>query len=222
MYFSFPTGEIRHIGKILPTVVENSHTITIRENTNDGTHGMAVREPAGLPFQVRSEQEIGQYNWYLEDPGDQTKSTACGETPPEDHESDAVHFDCRYSGSRQQSVQILTREDVCGSTTRSRSSYTFTLRVKDIDDDTDSIKLTINLEDVEETPARPSRPRLANIGQQSITVNWSKVTELVGSGDDQGPRDLDQITGYIVEYTPEGGDTPGDPRCPAPAQPPKT
>ena len=185
MYFSFPTGEIRHIGKIKPEVVESSHTITIRENTDDDTHG-AGREPAGLPFQVRSEQEIGQYNWHLEDPDDETKSTACGENPTSDHNSDAVHFDCSSSGSRKQSLQILTRDGVWFDY-EEKSSYTFTLRVKDVDDDTDSVTLTIHLEDVDETPARPSRPGLANIGQQSITVNWSQVTKLVGQ-QRQGPR----------------------------------
>ena len=201
MYFSFPTGEIRHIGKIRPTVVQSSHTITIRENTDDDTHG-AGREPAGLPFQVRSEQEIGQYNWYLEDPGDDEKSTGCGNMPADDHNSDAVHFDCRSSGSRKQSLQILTREEKWFDY-EEQSSYTFTLRVNDIDDDTDSVTLTIQLEDVDETPASPGQPGLANIGQQSITVNWSKVTKLVGQAT---PRtELDRITGYIVEYTPEGG-----------------
>ena len=58
MYFSFPTGEIRHIGKIEPVVVKDFHTITIRENTKDGVHE-PVRQPAGLPFRVRSEQKIG-------------------------------------------------------------------------------------------------------------------------------------------------------------------
>ena len=203
MYFSFPTGEIRHIGKILPEVVKDSHTIIIRENTKDGVHE-PVGQPAGLPFRVRSEQTIGQYNWYLEDPDNEEKSTACGENPASGHDSDAVHFDCRYSGSRQQSLQILTREGVWLDHEK-QDSYTFTLRVNDVDDDTDSITLTIQLEDIDETPARPGRPALSGVGQQSITVNWSQVTRLAGKAT---PRtELDQITGYVVEYTPEGGAT---------------
>ena len=78
MYFSFPTGEIRHIRKILPTLEGNPNTISFRENT-DGSGPRRV----GLPFLVKSEQETGDYTWYLEDPGDQTKSTACGDTPAE-------------------------------------------------------------------------------------------------------------------------------------------
>ena len=207
MYFSFPTGEIRHIGKILPTVVEDSHTITIRENTDDGVHG-SRRQPAGLPFRVRSEQKIGQYNWHLEDPNDEEKSTGCGDMPASDDKSDASHFDCSYSGSRQQSLQILTRKEKWFDH-EEQSSYTFTLRVKDVDDDTDSVTLTIELKDVDETPARPGRPELSNIGQQSIRVNWSKVTKLVGQAT---PRtDLDLITGYIVEYTPRRRNHPAGP-----------
>ena len=153
MYFSFPTGEIRHIGKIEPVVVKDFHTITIRENTKDGVHE-PVRQPAGLPFRVRSEQKIGQYNWHLEDPVDQEKSTECGDMPASDDKSDAIHFDCRYSGSRQQSLQILTRDNVWWFDYEEKPSYTFTLRVNDIDDDTDSITLTIHLEDVDEKPPR--------------------------------------------------------------------
>ena len=91
-----------------------------------------------------------------------------------------------------------------------KPSYTFTLRVNDIDDDTDSITLTIHLEDVDEKPARaPASRGLSGVEQQSITVNWSPVTMLAERA---SPRTtLDQITGYVVDYTPEGGDHPGGP-----------
>ena len=200
MYFSFPTGEIRHIRKILPTLEGNPNTIMFRENT-DGSGPRRV----GPPFLVKSEQETGDYTWYLEDPGEQTKSTACGNTPAEDHNSDAILFDCSSSGSRQESVQILTRDEKGFDYEEDERSYTFTLRVKDVDGDTDSITLTIELEDVDETPARPSQPRFTSVEQQSITVDWPQVTKLTGSA--TPITELDQITGYVVEYTPEGGDT---------------
>ena len=41
--------------------------------------------------------------------------------------------------------------------------------------------------------------------QQSITADWPQVTKLTGSAIPKTP--LDQIRGYVVEYTPEGGET---------------
>ena len=205
MYFSFPTGEIRHIGKILPTVVEDSHTITIRENTDDGVHGSGPpARGTALPGAVGTEDRSIQ----LAPGGPQRR----GQSPP--HAGTCPHPTTSPTPATSIAVTAAADsnrsryspgKDVWWFDHEEQSSYTFTLRVNDVDDDTDSVTLTIELKDVDETPARPGRPGLSNIGQQSIKVNWSKVTKLVGQAT---PRtDLDLITGYIVEYTPEGGTT---------------
>ena len=200
MYFSFSSGEIRHISKLLPTLVGNSHAITVRENTK-GVHEPGEHR-AGRPFRADSEQIIGDYSWHLRDRTDAAKSTTCGGTPDAGNDSDAASFDCRSSGSRQQSFQLLTRNGTWLDY-EEQQSYTFRLVVRDVDSDIDTMTVTVNLEDVDERPAGPSAPTLSNERQQAITVAWQEVTTLQ---DNATPRtDLDQISGYEVEYTPQGG-----------------
>ena len=206
MYFGFFVGEIRHISKLLPTLVKDSHIITIRENTQD-THDSAERK-AGEPFRVESEQVIGDYTWYLEETGDNSNYTRCGETPADGHTSDAVPFDCRSSGSRGQSFQLLTRESSWFDHEK-KNSYDFTLRVKDVDGDTDTFAITVRVEDVDERPAKPDQPAPSGVGQQSITIGWNQVTKLV---ENATPRtETDQITGYVIEYAQAGEDPQVEP-----------
>ena len=85
-----------------------------------------------------------------------------------------------------------------------KSTYTFTLRVKDVDGDTDAIRITVQVEDVDERPAQPDLPTLSEVRQQSITVGWNQVIHLL---ENAIPRTgLDQITGYEIEYAQEDKD----------------
>ena len=203
MYFAFPAGEIRHISKILPELVETDRTITIPENTKGVLDSNTVRK-AGKPFWVKEKQPIGNYSWYLENtasPADDGQETRCGEAPDTANTSDAAAFDCRSSGSRNQSFQLLTRIDQWFDY-EEKDSYTLTLKVYDVDQDKDSVEITVNIEDVDETPASPDRPELSGEEQQAITVTWTAPTTLThGAGIN---TTLDEITGYRVEYQPDG------------------
>ena len=200
MYFSFFPGQVRHISKILPELVENSHTITIPENTQGvrdaGSHS------AGSPFRVKEKQPIGQYSWFLEDTQDSNNSTACGDTPDTGHHSDAVHFDCRSSGNRRQTIRLVTRNDTWLDY-EVKPTYSFILKVEDVDTDEDSIEVTVQLDDVDETPAAPRAPMVSNIQQQAFQISWEAVTTLAHGATPKTARD--QVTHYLVEYYPDGG-----------------
>ena len=198
MYFSFPNGEIRHIAKIFPNLVGTDHTITIPENTqgvrDQGAHLV------GKAFRLQQEQ-AGAYQWFLEDPRDSAKRTACGNTPDPANTSDARHFDCRAAGSRNQTLQLLTRPDHWFDH-EAKSAYVFTPRVRDIDTDEVTVRVTINLEDVDETPAPPTNVQTQN-ADQGLRVTWDTVSALANGAT---PRTtLDRITGYEVERQPQGG-----------------
>ena len=201
MYFSFFPGQIRHISKLLPTLVGDSHTISITESTQGAYR--PIKRSVGKPFRIREEQLVGQYSWFLEDTQDSSNSTPCGDIPAAGHESDAVHFDCQTSGNRNQSLQLLLRKNHWLDH-EVKSTYTFTLRVKDVDGDTDAIRITVQVEDVDERPAQPDLPTLSEVRQQSITVGWNQVIHLL---ENAIPRTgLDQITGYEIEYAQEDKD----------------
>ena len=204
MYFSFSPGQIRHISKIHPELVDANLTITIPENT----HGVrdAGSHSVGPPFRVKEKQPIGQYFWHLEELNNSSNSngsnnsTPCGETPDPGHDYDAMPFDCRSSGNRNQTVQILTRPEAWLDF-EEKPTYSFTLKVADIEEDDDSVVITVTLEDVDEKPSPPGRPQISDNGQQSLRVSWNAVTLANGA---TPKTTLDQITGYTIEYTPEG------------------
>ena len=201
MYFSFPGGQIRHISKILPELIEDNHTIAITENTR------------GVPRRQR-----GMGGWHTF-PGQgktadrQVRLVSGG--PGRRHQDDRMRHEPGHGTHvRRYSVRLPprrvpgTRPSSCSPRPghwfdhEEQSTYTFTLRVKDIDGDTDSLTVNVEIEDVDETPASPAPPILSGVEQQAITISWTAPATLTHGA--QFRTALDTITGYRVEYTPDG------------------
>ncbi len=78
-----------------------------------------------------------------------------------------------------------------------KNSYLVTANVNDGRGGTDKIRVTINVDDVNEAPGKPDEPTVTSNGETSLNVSWSAPTNT-------GPP----INDYDVRYRVDGGTEP--------------